>query len=222
MEGEDVMKQKTNTSRIAGWIFEYDLLKGLVIGAAIALVLALISIPAALFVWLSALMVLLGLIVITAVGIAGIVGLIRGRKFRETVEKQEKGSSFPFDSEVFRPITSEGSVLLSDHWMLLKKRGAMIPLERSHITGVDPVNTRHEGMKKLWIRVSTDNKTSHVINYAACEPDALETAASWLKETASGPVSGICPYCGGPNQPGTEICQWCGSSLRKESENIHA
>ena len=27
------------------------------------------------------------------------------------------------------------------------------------------------------------------------------------------PVEGMCPHCGGPNPPGYEVCQYCGSPL---------
>ena len=202
---------KNNTKKVTGWLLKYDVLRGVIagsiLGVLIAGMIASLGLRAAAGqVFLSGMMYFL-----IAVGISFIVGLIRSAGFRRALKEQLQGSTASFDGEVFSPITMDKSVLMSDSWILLRKGASLIPLSRAHVTGVDQVNARKEGMKKLWMRFSTDKGKQHVISYEACVPDALETAEKWLTPA---PAAVICPFCGGTNESNAVKCKWCDSVLR--------
>ena len=203
--------KRNNTKRISDWLLKYDVLRGVIAGSILGVLIAVMIASLGLRatagrVFLSGLMYFL-----IAVGISFIVGLIRRSNFRKALKAQMQGSAASFDGESFTPITMDKSVLLSDNWAVLRKGANFIPISKSHVTGVDQVNARSEGMKKLWMRFTTDNGKEHVISYEACVPDALETAEKWLRPA---PSVKICPFCGGTNELSAVKCRYCDSDLR--------
>ena len=76
-------------------------------------------------------------------------------------------------------------------------------------------------MKKVWARIHDKEGRKYACMYRVCEPDALEKINEWLgvskpepERNAPEPVpEGTCPFCTGPNEPGSRVCQWCGSAL---------
>ena len=279
------MNRRKNTSVITGRIMQNALMRGILIGAVFsAAMFAVFLFSTDNYIFSSALqrtLILFVLIVILSL----IPGWIKASKFKNALKVQAKDGIGAFDDEVLKPITADSAAWLGDNWVLLFHDGKYIPVNRAHIISADGINERKEGMKKLWMRLTTNLNEAPSVCYAACEPDALAIVTQWLRpvpekpsgidlskpaysvpsapapesnpadlpdpEPAATPApvidtphadpagdepiggkavtepsagepvtapkplpAGSCPFCFGPNEPGAEVCQWCGSRLK--------
>ena len=299
------MNRRKNTSVITGRIMQNALMRGIFLGAVFsAAMFAVFLFSVDNYIFSSALrgtLILFALIVILSL----IPGWIKASKFKNALKVQAKDGIGAFDDEVLKPITADSTAWLGENWVLLFHDGKYIPVNRAHIISADSINERKEGMKKLWMRLTTNLNETPSVCYAACEPDALAVVTQWLRpapekpsgidlsmpssSVTSAPASqpdpaglpnpepavpsasapetkpadlpnpepvvipapvielphgdpagdepiadravtepvaaepvtapkplpaGSCPFCFGPNEPGAEVCQWCGCRMK--------
>ena len=156
-----------------------------------------------------------------------IIGVIKGsvsaNQLKNRIRSLEAESSVGLDGETLRPLTQDRDLFLGNEWLVTMNGKKPVALTKKHITRVDEITPRREGMKKFWVRVTDDAGAEYCTFYKMTQPDPLQEISSWLQEgsapEAIRPViakmgaDGTCPYCGGPNNPDDTECQWCSKKM---------
>lgn len=231
------MSRKKNTSLITGKILKTAAIKGMIPGGICAALVSLLGLMYGYERSSGPIIRTAVFLFVICVLVAVFLGWLKANRFKTAVANQEKDGTGRFDEDVLRPITADGTAWLGGQWLLLHDEGTYTPLNRAHIVSCDGINERREGMKKLWLGIVTDKGERPAVLYGACEPDALAVVSRWLQPPGEEPSvneaplmgmpegmkqesssakkpEGDCPFCLGPNDPGAEVCQWCGRWLK--------
>ena len=150
-----------------------------------------------------------------------IAAFIRSGRMKKKIQTMEQTAAMPFDADTLEPLNAEKNLCLGKEWLMINTGNTAQAFPKGQIAAADSITPRKEGMKKVWARIHDKSGNSYACMYRVCEPDALEKVNEWLgvskpepERSAPEPVpEGTCPFCTGPNEPGSKVCQWCGSAL---------
>lgn len=150
-----------------------------------------------------------------------IAAFIRSGRMKKKIQTMEQTAAMPFDADTLEPLNAEKNLCLGKEWLMINTGNTAQAFPKGQIATADSITPRKEGMKKVWARIHDKDGKNYACMYRVCEPDALEKVNEWLgvskpepERSAPEPVpEGTCPFCTGPNEPGSKVCQWCGSAL---------
>ena len=150
-----------------------------------------------------------------------IAAFIRSGRMKKQIRAMERTAATTFDADTLEPLNAEKNLCLGREWLMINAGYTAQALPKGQIASADSITPRKEGMKKVWARIHGKNGKQYACMYRACEPDALKRVNDWLgvskpeadRSTPEPVPEGTCPFCTGPNEPGTKVCQWCGSAL---------
>ena len=151
----------------------------------------------------------IGLFVFAVIMLVGfIVSFICSGRMKKKIQALEQTAAMTFDADTLEPLNAEKNLCLGKEWLMINAGHTAQALPKGQIAAVDSITPRKEGMKKVWARIHDKEGKKYACMYRVCEPDALAKIKEWL-----GVSKGTCPFCTGPNEPGSRVCQWCGSAL---------
>ena len=150
-----------------------------------------------------------------------IASFIRSGRMKKKIQTMEQTAAMAFDADTLEPLNAEKNLCLGKEWLMINAGHTAQIFPKGQIASADSITPRKEGMKKVWARIHDKNGKSYACMYRVCEPDALGKIKEWLgvskpepeRSTPEPVPEGTCPFCTGPNEPGSKVCQWCGSAL---------
>ena len=166
----------------------------------------------------------IGISIFLLIFVLGVVAaFIRSGNMKKSIQTLEQNAEMTFDADTLEPVTNEKNLLLGKEWMVINAGHTAKAFPKGAVASADSIMPRKEGMKKVWARIHDKTGKQYACMYRAAEPDGLKRVTDWLGTTGAEPArstpqpepvpEGTCPFCTGPNEPGSAVCQWCGSKL---------
>ena len=219
---------KTNTKKVTSYIFIDHLIRAAITGTLLGMVLLLYAVTSDFQGTVDGFVILSVLILAFSLIIGAIAGLIRTSFLKRRIRRQEAAASISFDEDRIQPAAGSKEIAAGEQWLLEHHGLKFRVLAKNNIQNLESFRNGKRG----YTRIRTQDGKLQGLSYKDREGSVLAFLNGWSnaanvtsanpseRKTETQLAPGTCPHCLGPNEPGAQTCQWCGSALEPEKPSV--